>query len=370
MIFGRNRGYMAADVTKLSTAIDAYPAAFRGNRLNLLFLDDAHPIDSSREFLKKVDSLQLQEERREYLINDKEEWPFPTISIESRPDPWKLTDALFDNFETAHKVLPTQRDIGQILIEHAKKKDSDVIILIVVDGLSYYDLPDDMEAMPCLVRGVTTTDFGFRDVMGKPNISQRLFSLGYKSQIAFTFFDVNSRPLSAELHEPFGGSQLKRINSIDEGIDIIRRNPFWRGYIQIVAPGLDKLAHYHADRPMIKETLVRIFERLDKVIDSVSLKGRKVTAYLTSDHGILWRDDAKDRAEVVGDLFSEDTAHPRYVKGSLPRNYARAVKLESKSYTLLKAPYMTRDWKHSEWGVHGGISAWESIVPIIIKEIG
>jgi len=369
MIFGGIRGNMGADVTKLSTAIDAYPAAFRGNRLNLLFLDDAHPIDSSREFLKKVDSLQLQEERREYLINDNEGWPFPTISIESRPDPWKISEALFDNFEIAAKILPTQRDIGQILTGHAVKKDPDIIILNVVDGLSYYDLPDNMDAIPCLVRGVTTTDFGFRDVIGKPNTSQRLFSLGYKSQLAFTFFDTDTRPLSAELHATFGSSQLNRINSIEEGIDIIRGNPFWRGYIQIVAPGLDKLAHYHADRPMIKETLSRIFERLDKVIDSLSSKGRKVIACLTSDHGILWRDDAKDKTEVVGDLFSEDTAHPRYVKGSLSRNYARAVKLESKSYTLLKAPYMTRDWKHSEWGVHGGISAWESIVPIIIKEI-
>jgi len=361
---------MVSDVTRLSTAIDAYPAAFRGNRLNLLFLDDAHPIYSSREFLRKVDSLQLQEERREYLIGEKEGWPFPTISIESRPDPWKVTEALFDNFEIAGKVLQTQRDTGQILTERALKKDPDVIILNVVDGLSYYDLPDDMDAIPCLVRGITTTDFGFRDVMGKPTISQRLFSLGYKSQMAFTFFDADTRPLSAELHATFGSSQLNRINSIEEGIDIIRGNPFWRDYIQIVAPGLDKLAHYHADRPMMKETLSSIFERLDKVIDSVSSKGRKVTACLTSDHGILWRDDAKDRTEVVGNLFSEDTAHPRYVKGSLSRNYARAVRLESRSYTLLRAPYMTRDWKHSEWGVHGGISAWESIVPIIIKETG
>jgi hypothetical protein len=359
---------MVAGIIRLSAAIDAYPAVFRGNRLNLLFLDDAHPIYSSQDFLRKIDSLQLQDERREYLIGEKEGWPFPTISIENRPEPWKVTEALFENFEMADKVLPTQRDVGKILIDHASRRDPDVIILNVVDGLSYYDLPEDIEAIPCLVKGVTTTDFGFREVMGKPSISQRLFSLGYKNQMAFTFFDIETRPLSVELHTTFGSSQLNRINSIDEGIEIIGKKPFRRGYIQIIAPGLDKLSHYHADRPMIRETLVKIFERLNKAIDSLSSKGRRVAAYLTSDHGILWRDEAKEKTKVVDDLFSEDTTHPRYVKGSLSRNYARALKCESQSFTLLKAPYMTRGWKHSEWGVHGGISAWESIVPIIIKE--
>lgn len=359
---------MESNVERLSTAIDAFPAAFRGNRLNLLFLDDAYPIINSKEFMCNIDSLMLQDERREYLLGEKEGWPFPTIGIDGRPDPWKVTDVLFENFEVADDLLPTQRDTWKILADHVLRNDSDIIILNIVDGLSYYDLPEDTGAIPCLVKGVTTTDHGFLDVVGKPAISQRLFNMGYKNQLAFTFFDKDSRPLSAELHSTFGNSQLNRINSIEEGIDIITKNPFWRGFIQIVAPGLDKLSHYHADRPMVKETLGRIFERLDKVIDCLSSKGRKVTACLTSDHGILWRDDAIEKTEVVSDLFSEDKFHPRYVKGSLTRSYAKAVKCGSRSFTLLKAPYMTRAWKHSEWGVHGGISAWESIVPIIIKE--
>ena len=105
MIFWENPDNMEANVTSLSTAIDAYPAAFNGNRLNLLFLNDAHPIFSSKEFLKKIDGLDLQDERREYLLGEKEGWPFPTINIANRPDPWKVTDALFENFEIAGIVL-------------------------------------------------------------------------------------------------------------------------------------------------------------------------------------------------------------------------------------------------------------------------
>ena len=42
-------------------------------------------------------------------------------------------------------------------MEKASKKDTDIIILNIVDGLSYYDLNEDTEAMPCLVNGVTKT---------------------------------------------------------------------------------------------------------------------------------------------------------------------------------------------------------------------
>lgn len=359
--------FMDSTIERLSLAIDAFPAAYRGNRLNLLFLNNAYPIKNSKEFLAKVDSLMLQDEKREYLLGTKEGWPFPTIKIESRPDPWKLTDALFENFEFASEIVLTQQDICNVIIEHVIKNDADIVILIIVDGLSYYDLPEDIMAIPCLVRGITATEYGFRDVVGKPAVSQHLFNIGYKNQLAFTFFDRDTSSLSVELHSTFGSSQLYRINSIEEGINIIKDNPFWRGFIQIVAPGLDKISHYHADRPMVKEYLDRIFDRLDRIIDCLSSKGKKVTAFLTSDHGILWRDNAKDRTKVIDDVFTEDRLRPRYIKGSLIRNYAKVVKCGNHSFTLLKAPYMTRDWKHSEWGVHGGISAWESIVPIIIK---
>jgi len=356
------------DTNRLSFAIDAYPAAFKGNRLNLLFLNDAYPIYDSQKFCRKIAGLQLQEERREYLLGSIEGWPFPTIRIEKRPDPWEISEALFEKFHFADKIIPAQHEIGPMLIDLAIKKDADTVVLIIVDGLSYYDLPETMDAIPCLVKGVTITDFGFRDVIGKPTVSQRFFSQGYRNQMAMTFFDKNNSPLSIDLHSTFGTSQLNRINSIEGGIEILKNENLLRGYVQIVAPGLDKLSHYHADRPLLKGNLDRIMERLEMVVDCLSTKGRKVLACLTSDHGLMWRSQTEEKTEVVGDLLSEDIRHPRYIKGSLNRSYARTIRSGNQSYTLLKAPFMTRAWKHSEWGVHGGISAWESIVPIIIRE--
>jgi hypothetical protein len=93
-----------------------------------------------------------------------------------------------------------------------------------------------------------------------------------------------------------------------------------------------------------------------------------VLAYLTADHGILWRDSIEGKIEVASDLFHEDARSPRYIKGALLRNYGRIIKSSGQAFTLLKLPWMTRNFRNDEWGVHGGISASESIVPLITRQ--
>lgn len=350
-----------------SRAIDAYPAAFQGNRLNLLFLDDACPIYNPQEYLRFFDELELQEERREFLIEDREEWPFPTIRMESHPDPWEISLLLFKHFSNVTTVLPTQRNIGTLLLNQAIQDKVDLVILFIVDGLSFYDLPDTIHAEPCFVNGVTTTAFGYSEVIGKPTVSQRFFSAGYRDQMALTFFDETGNPVSAKLHNAFGTSQVHRINTIEEGLKLLEKANIQHGYIQIAAPGLDRLCHYHADRPPYEEYLKQIMHRFQTVFDALSQSKRKIRICLTADHGIMWREQVEERTEVVHDLLPEDRGHPRYIKGSLLRGYTQVIRSGEQTYSLLQAPYLTRNWKHGEWGMHGGISAWESIVPIIIR---
>ncbi len=58
--------------------MDAYPPAFQGNALNLLFLDDARPITRGVEYLRNLDSPVMFEDCREYLLSqDYTLWPFP-----------------------------------------------------------------------------------------------------------------------------------------------------------------------------------------------------------------------------------------------------------------------------------------------------
>ncbi len=354
-------------IQALSSALDAYPAAFQGNPLNLLFLNDARPIRSAREFLCDMEGIELREERREYLIGAITDWPFPAVSVARRPDHWQLSERLFERFDTVREVVQTQRDIGPELCRRAARTDADVVALLIVDGLSYYDLPDTPEILPCLVDGVTITKYGFREVVGKPPVSQRLFAMGYRQQQGFTYFDVASNELAGNLFDLFASAQVTRIARFEDCLDYMTPMRFPRGYVQITAPGLDRLCHHHHDQPPRAQYLHRILDNFDALTEKLSEGGRKVVTCLTADHGILWRDALPDGGSVVESPTPEDVYHPRYFKGGLIREYAHVYACQGQTFSLFRTPYLTRPLKHTEWGVHGGISAWESLVPLIFR---
>lgn len=363
----RGSGDTTALVSKLSAVVDSYPPAFRGNPLNLLFLDDARPIREASGFLSLLDQPALCDERREYLLGDPANWPFPVYSIKRRPDPFLLSERLYERFDTVKDVVTTQRDVGRILAEKADLVKPDIVALMVVDGLSYYDLPDDSENSPCFVDGATTTEVGYREVVGKPSISERLFSIGYRHQLGFTYFDTDNNTLASDLYGVFGSSQVHRIRKFDECMQIIQAEEMTRGYVQIAAPGLDGLCHKHQDEPPVKHYLAEVMSRYDSLVECLSKGNRSVLACLTADHGILWREQLDGKWNPVGDLHPDDSRHVRYIRGSRLRHYACVRSCMGDAYSLLKVPFITRQLKSNEWGVHGGISAWESVVPLIIR---
>jgi hypothetical protein len=356
-------------VSRLSKLVELYPPAFEGNRLNLLFLEDAWPITNPKEYLIRLDSQELAREQREYYLGDPCEWPFPTISIEDKPDPWAISTALFNWPERARQVLTVQSQIGQILVQRARAISADVVALMIVDGFSYFDLPQSIQAEPCLVDGVTTTQYGYRQVIGKPSVAQRLFCAGYRDQIGLTYFDKDTNSLARELYATFGHSQVHRVKSFEEGLTVLRTCTVNPSFVQITAPGLDHLCHNHPDAPPLNEYIRIILSRFDALICCLKSKGKRVLGCLTADHGILWRKEFEQKAVVLDTLTVEDTWHPRYVLGSYLRTFSRVVKHEGCSYSLLQLPYLTRPLKRTEWGVHGGVSAWESIVPLITTEV-
>lgn len=353
---------------RMSNAMEAYPPAFQGNHLNLLFLDDIVPIRKAREYLQYLDSPNLCEDRREYLFsNDYELWPFPSHSIIERPEPRILSDRLYERFDEAGQILPTQRDIGRIICEKASKCQPDIIVLMIVDGLSYYDLPDKPENKPCLVNGVSLTQFGYPEVIGKPTVSERLFSLGYIQQLGFTYFDVETNPLANQLFGVFGSNQIKRVSKFDECLESINNERLSHGFIQITLAGLDELCHHHHDEPPVQYYIESLLKRFYSVIESLNKSGRHVLACLTADHGILWRQNLESEWTVLDDLHPDDVRSPRYIHGCRKRNYVLVKSCNGSIYSMLNVPYLTRKLRNNEWGVHGGISAWESLVPLIIQ---
>ncbi len=353
----------------LSEAIDCYPAEFTGNPLHLLFLNGAERIERPQEFLRQLDAPPLMDERRQYVSGDLGFWPFPTFDLSTRPDPWLVSQRLFERFDEARRFLNTQTRIGRIIESKVKEHEPDVVTLVIADGLSYYDLPEGLGAEPCLVNGASITEVGYLLVIGRPEVSRLLFAAGYREQIGFTYYSPDPNSLAAQILSRFADSQTVRVNSFDEILAHLSQTHMGRSYVQIAMPGLDQLCHAHHDEPPRDYYLQQILQRFDRLIACLAKRGRRVLAFLTADHGILWREHIEGKVEVVGDLLPEDARHVRHVQGHFIRDYGRCCTNFGQHYTLLRAPCMTRNLKSNEWGVHGGISAWESIVPLLMKHV-
>jgi hypothetical protein len=334
--------------------------------LNLLFLEDAVAIDSPKEYLRQIHGPWLMAERREYVF-EQSPWPFPTVEVEQRPDPVALSQRLFARFGTSSQVVPSQAEIARVVEAEAVRSQADVVALVIADGLGYYDLPDDTLASPFIVHGATTTEFGYVQAAGKPSLSSRLFNRGYKKQLGFTYFSPDDNALASEIHKTFSCSQVVEVREFDDVLQHLRRRRLFKAYIQISTSGLDQLCHNFRDRPPREHMLQELMRRFDDLIDCLARPHRRLLACLTSDHGILWRESVERPVQVVQDVLPEDVRSARYLRGSFIRGYARCHAYEGQNYTLLAFPYLTRKLRSTEWGVHGGISAWESIVPLFMK---
>lgn len=357
-----------SSIGHFSRLLDFYPAAFSGNRLNLLMLEDAIPIKDSVGYLRQLNSTSLTDEKREYLVGESCPWPFTRIRLVNRPDPWDVSEALFTRFGETQAILPTQGEVAEIIEKRVRHSTPKAIALIIVDGLSYYDLPTDTDSEAIQVSGITSTAYGYRTVIGRPSISRRLFTLGYSNQLGFTYFDQRINDLARDVYASFAESQVTRVKAFTEILERINTASVAPSYIQITMAGLDQLCHAHWDQPPVAQYLQRILENLDSLLKVMHGHFGHSLVVLTADHGILWREHIESRLQIIDDIFTEDLGSPRYIKGSLLRPYGRICRCNNQNYTLFQAPYMTRRFRNNEWGVHGGISAWESIVPFIVRE--
>ena len=351
---------------RFSAVLDFYPAGFAGNALNLLFLDDALAIGSPRNYLREIHGPWLMDERREYVLAESF-WPFPAIEVSERPDPYALSERLFQRFDEADQIVPIQTDIARVVEEEAVRSGADVVALMIVDGLGYYDLPEDTEASPFLVNGVSTTEFGYVQAAGRPSLSSRLFTRGYTKQLGFTYFLPEDNDLASEIYKTFSPSQVVQVREFDAVLQHLRSQRILKAYVQISTSGLDQVCHSFRDRPPCEHILQQVMHRFESLVECLTRPHCKVLACLTSDHGILWRESIEGQAKVVHDLLPEDTRSTRHLRGRFLRDYARCHTHDGHNYTLLAFPYLTRKLRRNEWGVHGGISAWESIVPLLMK---
>jgi hypothetical protein len=355
------------DIKEFCSLLDFRPVVVTENLPAVGLVPGVEVVTDMVAFQRQLDTGRLDPSRRYVLLhgNGRLRQRFPVVNPTYDPFRQDLSYALFDRFDTFRKLMVTQDQVHEQLLLHA---DKDVLVFIIVDGLSFKDCRARSGVQPCLVPGVTKTLEGYRRVVGQPTLGRRLERRGFLSLLGFTYWERDDDPMiTDEIFVPFSETHMNKVREFRNIIEVLEGHPLRRTYVQVVLQGLDYLSHRASDEPMVEAHVGRLFDRIEAIADILRRRGRTAAICMTADHGILWRQEHQlekitDAAWTVGD-------GARYLNGKLLRSYARNDNYAGRQYTLLKYPYIFRNLGPTEWGVHGGISYEESVVPFVLLEV-
>lgn len=139
-----------------------------------------------------------------------------------------------------------------------------------------------------------------------------------------------------------------------------------RVFAQIVRTGLDVGAHHVKEQPPVEALLSQVLSGVKALIQLLQGTQRRAKLFVTSDHGILWRNEFVP--EVIGNAQgSPRMAHWRAL--AQQREAGLRFDVAGETYYALAYPMLRRPLRIDEAGVHGGISFAESIVPFVSLEV-
>lgn len=331
---------------------------------------------SLEELLQVLDSPECTSAHRMLVVDPgvPRHHRFPFVRCEHDPFTPELNNVLYSQFDFIEQHMLTQRDIAGVIASAAS--DYDVVVLFLVDGLSYRDLcrpgtglrPWTVE--PCLVNGPTKTSTGFRNLVGDPPLAARLFDMGFHRRLGLTHWYREDNVLADYLFR--GIAQTQKVGhfsqvlaTMEEWLTTTERP---KGYVQILLTGLDGYAHGQKRKPPVNDIVDDVLEefmRLAKLLEEVGVAAR---LWLSADHGILWRDEFEP--EVIG--AAPGKVNPRCAEWSAlycQREPGRRFNLYGEEVYCLNYPKVRRPLHIDDQGIHGGISFQESIVPFVTMEI-
>jgi hypothetical protein len=204
---------------------------------------------------------------------------------------------LFDSFDKIQDYAFNQKQISTRILEDT---EVDVIVLLLIDGLSYTDWMNYPNIQSCLVPGPSITPIGFRNIIGKPSIAELLFEKKFVNRLGFSHWDRNEA-LSNELFFGFDQRlQIKKISEFGEIFKSLSISSKSQMYIQILINGLDFISHRHRGRPPTQLIAKNLYENVFLLLCDYLHKCR-ITAlvYAASDHGILWKQLPNDHQEFI-----------------------------------------------------------------------
>lgn len=273
-----------------------------------------------------------------------------------------------EHYDRFSRQLLSQSDIQDYILETVSTED--LVILVIVDGLSYNTLTDtDYQMQPVYVDGISTTGPGFKRVVfgGKTRsvCSALMMEHDFYSARGFTYWEKGQEELSTQLHDGIPNKYVERIRDFDKAVSGMKReSPLNENlYVQITRMGFDQEAHQRKEEPNWKAIKEELLSDIQKLTDQAARLTDNFRIFVTADHGVLWREDLPDDPPVV---FEDYYHHARYVDDGVQTEYGISRSdPDGNMATGLGYPYVTRDLDHTEWGVHGGFSYYESLIPLI-----
>lgn len=371
------------DLDTVLAILEQTPAVVHIHPVSLCYLpDDVVLINTPDEAVARLDQKSTNLPTR-WLIRPSMEQisdRFPSLHCTHDPFTDALNSILYDRFDAIASSMLCQSSLAETITDEAQQND--LIVLLLVDGLSYTDLQDrreilgrSLDVQPCLVDVPTLTRVAFPNIVGNPSVATRIFDLGYHRRLGYSYWTREDNSLTDRLFHTI--PHMLKVGAFDELLASLRNLLFRanheRTYVQIIRTGLDGYAHSQKRKPPVKaivEEIWREFEQLAQLCAEICEKQNvRATLCLTADHGILWSDSFEP--EIVGDSPGKSSSRWYGWKDvHHQREVGRRFIVGNEEFFCLGYPKLRRLLHIDEQGVHGGISFQESVVPFVTARFG
>ncbi|MBN1891046.1 MAG: PglZ domain-containing protein [Thermoflexales bacterium] len=358
------------DVLHLDAVLDRTPIVYEGEPLLLAGLNNLSVERDAWQYVQRADGLAPLPVERTVLLGPAtgyfDRWPVVQATAKAPADLAQFNRSLFQNYDRVCSFAFTQSGIASRIEEDL---DVDVIVLLLIDGLSYTDWMDYPGVQSCLVEGPTITPVGFQNIIGRPSIARRLFEKGFSRRLGFSYWERDNALTDVIFHGFDPAAQMLRVSEFKEVLQALDKLPTEQTYIQILVNGMDSICHSHRDRPPVEATARYLYQDvLLALVERLQKAGATALVYATADHGILWKPELGTGHDLVVVRDERINSH-RYARGSFLVPDSKQLHCHGANYTVLAYPYLFKSLTSLEWGTHGGISFQESVVPFVKLEV-
>ena len=335
-----------------------------------LCLTDVWCPTSVEEWRERIDSPREIDADSILFVNlppsDREEltqvFGFRTVEFPTLPSIDQINEVLPNRFETTN--LFKQSDVAVEIAGRVSLELPQIVVLLVFDGLSFYDVVDwelpYATLGPCLVNGLSVTENAMQRLIGSPVLTHQLFELGYRRRLGFSYWERSTNRLTDALFAEFPESQLHRVTTFDEVLERLGASEWpTHTYVQIIRSGLDTVCHSHRERPDVSSLLESLRQDILSLLAVLQKTGKSFRLFITADHGILWYSE-QDILPLAQEKFKT-----RYTEGNVASgDNVLTLQSDEGTYTVLTGDkVISKNRRSNEWGFHGGISGQESLVP-------